>query len=120
MRNEPGNAAVPLMAGRTAAVSQNLHLRKGVLLACFRRTVSHDHELNGNEGKKGITDEDQRELNHGGNSFVMRRLHCNLDTVSWSIPNALIRIATRAFFPNIRSISSENRSRELCNENILR
>lgn len=83
MRNVPGKAAVLLTADRTAAVSQDLDLRKGVLLACLLGPVSHDHELDGNQRKKCIADQDQRELNHDRNSFVMRSLHCKLDTVSW-------------------------------------
>ena len=80
MRNVPGKAAVLLMAVRTAAVSQDLDLREGVLFAGLLRAVSHDHELNGNEGKKRITDEDQRELNHDGTPLL-----CGVPTAS-SVP----------------------------------
>ena len=52
------------MASRTAAVSQDLDLRKGVLFARLFGPVSHDHDLDGNKWEKRITDEDQRELNH--------------------------------------------------------
>jgi len=82
MRIVPGKAAVLFTADRTAAVSQDLDLRKGVLLACLLGPISHDHELDGNQREKRVTDQDQRELNHGENSFVMRSLQCNLDTVS--------------------------------------
>lgn len=98
MRNVPGKAAVLLMADRTAAVSQDLDLRKGVLLACLLGPVSHEHELDGNQREKCITDQDQRELNHGGNSFVMWSIQCNLDTVLCSGPNTLIPIALRSAF----------------------
>lgn len=81
------------MASRTAAVSQDLDLRKGVLFARLFGPVSHDHDLDGNKWEKRITDEDQRELNHGENSFVMRSLQCNLDTVLCHGPNTLITLA---------------------------
>jgi hypothetical protein len=44
-----GKAAALLMAGRAAAGSQDLDLRKGVLLALLLGTVSHDHQLEGND-----------------------------------------------------------------------
>ena len=57
------------MAGRAAAGLQDFDLRKGVLIAVLLRTVSHDHELEGNDRQQCITYEDQRELNHDGDSF---------------------------------------------------
>lgn len=120
MRDVPEKAAVLPMADRTAAVSQDLDLRKGVLLACLLGPVSHDHELDGNQREKRITDQDQWKLNHGRNSFVMRSLQCNPDTVVWSSPNALILIATQGRSQKTKVISGKNRCRELYNENILR
>jgi hypothetical protein len=44
-------------ANRTAAVSQDLDLRKGVLFACLLGSVSHDHQLDGDQREKRIADQ---------------------------------------------------------------
>ena len=51
----PGKAAALLMAGRAAAGLQDLDLWKGVLVAFLLRTVSHDHQLEGDDWHQGIT-----------------------------------------------------------------
>lgn len=78
------------MACEAAAALQDFDLWKGVLFAFLLGTVSHDHQLNGNDRQKGITYEDQRKLNHDGTPFVMWSVHCKLSTVSLSCRNLLI------------------------------
>ena len=57
------------MACEAAAGLQDFDLWKGVLFTLLLRTVSHDHELEGNDRQKCIPYEDQRKLNHDGDSF---------------------------------------------------
>ena len=56
--------------GRAADLSQDFDLGEGVLL-CLLRLVRQNHELDGNEWKQRIAEQDQRELNHNMDSFVM-------------------------------------------------
>lgn len=51
-----GKAAVPFMINRTAARLHDLDLRKAVLVARLFGSVGPDHDLDGDEGKKCITD----------------------------------------------------------------
>lgn len=57
------------MAREAAAGLQDFDLWKGVLFALLLGTVSHDHELEGNDRQQCVTYEDQRKLNHDGDSF---------------------------------------------------
>ncbi len=113
-------AAAPLMACEAAASLQDLDLWKGVLIALFLRTVSHDHQLKGNDRQKRITYEDQRKLNHGGTPFVMWSLHCKLSTVSVSGFNLLIVWALQVMYAGSVPVEAEIQGRELCNDNNLR
>lgn len=51
-----GKAAVPFMINRTAAGLHDLDLRKAVLVARLFGSVSPDHDLDGDEWQKCITD----------------------------------------------------------------
>lgn len=62
-------AAASLTAREAAAGLQDFDLWKGVLFALLLRTVSHDHQLEGNDRQKCVTYEEQRKLNHDGDSF---------------------------------------------------
>ena len=81
MYTRPGKAAAPRMAREAAAGLQDFDLWKGVLFGLLLGTVSHEHELQGNDRQKSIPYEDQRKLNHDGTPFVMWSLHCKLSTV---------------------------------------
>jgi hypothetical protein len=51
----PGKAAAPRMAREAAAVLQDFDLWEGVLIGLLVGTVSHEHELQGNDRQKSIT-----------------------------------------------------------------
>ncbi len=108
------------MACEAAAALQDFDLWKGVLLAFLLGTVSHDHQLKGNDRQKGITYEDQRKLNHDGTPFVMWSVHCKLGTVSLSFRNLLILQEVQGIQSAIVRMGAETQGRELCNENNLR
>ena len=57
------------MACEAAAGLQDFDLWKGVLFALLLGTVSHDHQLEGNDRQQCITYEEQRKLNHDVDSF---------------------------------------------------
>ena len=70
------------MAGRAAAGFAGFRPAESVLLALLLRTVSHDHQLEGNDRQQCITYEEQRKLNQRWwTPFVMWSLHCKLSTV---------------------------------------
>ena len=89
------------------------------MFGCLVRAVSLDHKLDGNKREKRITDEDQRELNHDVDSFVMWSPHCNLGTVHLCLYNLLILMAVEVLYATTVLLGDEIRWRELCNENIL-
>ena len=108
------------MACEAAAALQDFDLWKGVLLAFLLGTVSHDHQLKGNDRQKGITYENQRKLNHDGTPFVMWSVQCKLSTVSVLCSNLLILLAVQGIYSVIVRMGAETQGRELCNENNLR
>lgn len=120
VRTVARKAAAPLMVCEAAAGLQDLDLWKGVLIALLLRTVSHDHQLKGNDRQKRITYEDQRKLNHDGTPFVMRSLHCKLSTVSISGLNLLIVRMLQVIGAGRVPVEAEIQGRELCNDNNLR
>lgn len=113
-------AAAPLMVCEAAAGLQDLDLWKGVLIALLLRTVSHDHQLKGNDRQKRITYEEQRKLNHDGTPFVMWSLQCKLSTVLLWCTNPLIVLVLQVICAGSASLETEIQGRELCNENNLR
>ena len=108
------------MACEAAAGLQDFDLWKGVLFALLLGTVSHDHQLNGNDRQKCITYKDQRKLNHGETPFVMSSLHCKLGTVLTWCANRLIVLALPVRYARRVLLETEIEGRELCNENNLR
>ena len=133
----PGNSVVAvsrgrrrILASRKAAVSAHggqsrrrltgFDLRKGVLLALLLRTVSHDHQLEGNDRQRCITYEEQRNSIMMVDSFVMWSLHCKLSTVFLSCGNLLILLITHVMLRKYPVRGPKFEGRELCNENILR
>lgn len=67
----PKRTAVLLRESRTAVDSQDFDLRKGALITCLLWPVRYDHELDRNKRDTCIADQNQREFNHGRDSFVM-------------------------------------------------